>query len=325
MAEKKKDKIYDVAIIGAGPAGMSAAIYGSRYNLKTIIFDPQSGGTANWAHEIENYPGFDKIEGVELMSKFRKQAEKTGAEFVDETIKDIIKEKENFIVKTETREKQDFSGPQKSKGFLREKTFNAKTIIIATGTQKRKLNIPSEEKYAGKGVSYCATCDGPLFREKIACVIGGSNAAAMSALLLAEYCKKVYLIYRNKESELKADPIRIRQMKKNKKISFIFDAEVKEIKGKIFVESITLTNGHEIITNGVFVEIGSIPSTYLAQKLGLNLNNQGYLVTDDFMKTNIPGIFACGDIINKKLRQIVTAASDGAIAAYSAYQYIKYR
>jgi len=305
MANQTKDKIYDVAIIGAGPAGMSAAIYSSRYNLKTIIFDPQSGGVANWAHEIENYPGFEKIEGIELMSKFRKQAEIHGTEFVDDTIKDIIKEKEIFVVKTE------------------RKTFNSKTVILATGTQKRKLNIPTEEKYAGKGVSYCATCDGALFRDKITCIIGGSNAAAMSALLLAEYSKKVYLIYRGSESELKADPIRISQMKKNKKISLIFKTEVKEIKGKVFVESITLTNGQEIKTDGVFVEIGSVPSTYLAQKLGLNLSNQGYILVDNLMSTNIAGIFACGDIIEKKLKQIVTATSEGAIAAHGAYNYIK--
>lgn len=323
MATKNKDKIYDVAIIGAGPAGMTSAIYSSRYNLKTIIFDPQSGGTANWAHEVENYPGFEKIEGVELMSKFRKQAEKTGTEFIDDTIKDIIREKDYFIVKTETRETEKISGPQKSKGFLREKIFNAKTIILASGTQKRKLNIPTEERYVGKGISYCATCDGPLFKDKIACVIGGSNAAAMSALLLAEYCKKIYFIYRGKESELKADPIRIAQMKKNKKISFIFETEIKEIKGNVFVESIALRNGNEIKTDGVFVEIGSIPSTYLAQKLGLNLSNQGYIITNNEMETNIPGVFACGDIIEKKLRQIITAASDGAIAAYGAYLYIK--
>lgn len=302
---RNKDKIYDVAIIGAGPAGMTAAIYSSRYNLKTIIFDPQSGGTANWAHEVENYPGFEKIEGIDLMSKFRKQAELHGAEFIDDTIKDIIKEKEGFIVKTE------------------KKQFSTKAVIITTGTQKRKLNIPTEEKYAGKGISYCATCDGALFRDKITCVIGGSNAAAMSALLLTEYSKKVYLIYRGTEAELKADPVRISQMKKNKKISLIFKTDVKEIKGKVFVESIALTNGQEIKTDGVFVEIGSVPSTYLAQKLGLKLGDQGYIQTTELMETNVPGIFAAGDIINKKLRQIVTATSEGATAAYSAYQYIK--
>lgn len=305
MTTQTKNKIYDVAIIGAGPAGMTAAIYSSRYNLKTIIFDSQSGGTANWAHEVENYPGFEKIEGIELMTKFRKQAELHGAEFIDETIKDIIKEKDYFTVKTE------------------KKVFNTKTVIIAAGTQKRKLNIPTEEKYAGKGVSYCATCDGALFRDKITCVIGGSNAAAMSALLLAEYSKRVYLIYRGSESELKADPVRISQMKKNKKISLIFKADVKEIKGKIFVESITLTDGQEIKTDGVFVEIGSVPSTYLAQKLGLAIGDQGYIKTNELMETNVPGIFAAGDIINKKLKQIVTAASEGATAAYNAYQYIR--
>lgn len=300
-----KNKLYDVAIIGAGPAGMSAAIYSSRYNLKTIIFDSQSGGMANWAHDVENYPGFEKIEGVKLMLNFRKQAEKIGAEFVDETIKDIIKENDSFIVKTE------------------RKTFNTKTIIIATGTEKRKLNIPSEEKYAGKGVSYCATCDGALFKDKIVCVAGGSNSAVMSALLLTEYAKKVYLIYRGKESELKADPVRIQQMKRNKKISIIFEAEIKEIKGKVFVESIKLTNGQEIKAEGIFVEIGSVPSTYLAQKLNLKLNDQGYILVDNLMNTNISGIFACGDIIHKKLKQIVTAASDGATAAYSAYHYLR--
>ncbi len=303
IIDGKKEKVYDVIIIGGGPAGLSAAIYSSRYNLKTAIFDSQFGGTANWAHEIENYPGFEKISGIELMEKFQKQAKNLGTEIFNDIIKDIIKEDNRFIVKTE------------------KKTFKTKTIILAVGTEKKKLNLESEKKYIGKGISYCATCDGAMFNDKIVCVIGGSNSAVMAALLLSQYAKKIYLIYRGKE--LRADPVRINQLKKEKKISIIYNAEIKDIKGNLFVESAVLTNGQEIKTDGIFVEIGSVPSTYLAQKLGLNIGETGYIQIDQEMKTNISGVFACGDVVEKKLKQIITASSDGATAAYSAYEHIK--
>ncbi len=304
---------YDLIIIGAGPAGLASAIYATRYKLKTIVFGKELGGQAVHAYKIENYPGFKLISGQELMKKMQEQVKSLGIKISEEKVIDITKikekkEKNNFIVSTHN------------------KKYEAKTIILALGTERKKLNLPNEDKFLGKGVSYCATCDTPFFKNKIVAVVGGSNAAVMSALLLAEYAKKVYVIYRGKE--LGAEPLRIEQLKKNKKIKIIYNTEIKAIQGKNFVESIMLNNkkskeNKKIVLQGVFIEIGFIPLSYLAKKLSIKTNKEGFILTNQLMETSIKGAFAAGDCIVKPLRQIITAASDGAIASYSAYSYLK--
>lgn len=301
---EKNNKKYDLIIIGAGPAGLTAAIYAARYKLKTIVFGKEMESQASHAYIIENYPGFKVISGPELIKKIKKQVNNLGVKIQEEEIIDIEKQKKDFVVSTDN------------------KKYKSKAIILALGTESRKLNLPNEDRFVGKGISYCTICDAPLFKNKVVAVIGGSDAAAMSALLLAEYAKKVYVIYRGKQ--LRAEPLRIEQLKKNKKIEIIYNANVKEIKGKEFVESIAL-NKKELKVNGIFVEIGNVPPTYLAKRLVINTDKEGYILTNNKMQTNIPGIFAAGDIIAKPLRQIITAANDGAIAAFSAYSYLKER
>ncbi|MEM4152531.1 MAG: thioredoxin-disulfide reductase [Candidatus Pacearchaeota archaeon] len=294
-------EIYDLIIIGSGPAGLTAAIYATRYKLKTLVIT-KGLGLAFYAHKIENYPGFPNISGMELLKRIEDQAKTFNIRIIKEEVKEIKKRK-YFLVVTGN------------------KIYKTKTIILASGTERKKLNIPNEEKFIGKGVSYCATCDAPLFKNKIVAVIGGGNSAVMSALLLAEYAKKIYLIYRGKE--LKAEPIQIERLKKNKKIKILYNSGIKEIKGKNFVESIILNNKKKLNVQGIFIEIGNVPVTYFLKKIPIQKDKEGFILTNQAMETNIKGIFAAGDIRKKTLRQIVTAASDGAIAAFSAYSYLK--
>lgn len=294
---------YDLIIIGSGPAGLTAALFAARYKLKTLVIGKELGGQLTYAYKIENYPGFSNISGIELTKLMKSQVTELGVKILEDEIINIEKKKDKFIVMT-----------NKNK-------YNSKTLILALGTARRKLNLPEEEKFIGRGVSYCATCDAPLFKNKIVAVIGGSDSAVMSALLLSKYAKKVYIIYR--KEKLRAEPIRIEQIKKIKKIEIIYNAEIQKISGEKFVESITLTNKKKLKVQGVFVEIGSIPSAYLIKKLNVQTDKEGFILTNKAMETNIWGVFAAGDIVKKPLKQIVTAASDGAVAAFSAYNYIK--
>ncbi|MDP2906856.1 MAG: FAD-dependent oxidoreductase [Nanoarchaeota archaeon] len=298
---KEKNEVYDTIIIGAGPAGMTAAIYAIRYQLKVLIISKDIGGVANLAHKIENWPGIVSITGPDLMQNFKIHLEALGVKIIQE---EVVKLAEGFEVST--------SGG---------KTFKSKTLILALGTVRRKLNIPGEDEFIGKGVSYCFTCDGPMFRDKIVCVVGGSNSAAMAALLLAEYAKKVYLIYR--KEALRADPILIERVNKNKKIQAMYNTEITKILGTKFVEKIVLNNGKEMPMEGIFIEAGGIPSTDLAKELGVKLNEHSSITVDDNMQTNIPGVYAAGDITNTPLDQVVTACADGAKAAYSVFNYFK--
>ncbi len=299
--------VYDIAILGIGPAGLTATIYGKRYNLNTITFGKSTGGMAAYAPFVENYPGFDPISGIELTGKMQKQAEKLGAEIAMKEVVNISKEKDLFSIQTKDNNK-----------------IEAKTIIISLGTEKRKLNIPGESGFLGKGISYCAICDSMFFRDKNVIVIGGNDSAAKAALLLAEKSKKVYISYR--KDELRCEKFLLERIKKNAKIEIINNSVPLEIKGSKKVEAIMLEKGgkkEEIKVDGIFVEIGSIPTTNLAKKLKIELNDEGYIKVNDKMETNAEGVFAAGDITASPLKQIITAASQGAIAASSAYAYIK--
>lgn len=297
--------MYDLIIIGAGAGGLTAALFAVRYKLNTLVLSKDIGGLSLEASKIENYPGFISISGNELMELFRKQVAALGVEIVQEEVIriDKILTGNSFVVTTE------------------KNSYDAKAIILAIGTKRRKLNVAGEDKFLGKGVSYCANCDAPLFKKKIVAVVGGSDAAAMSALLISEYAKKVYIIYR--KSDLRAEPITVEKIKKNKKIEIIYNANVSKISGKDFVESVLLDNGKELKIDGLFIEIGTTPSLALTKPLGLNTDSLGYIITNEKMETNVEGVFAVGDIVKKDLRQIITACSDGAIAALSAYKYIK--
>ncbi len=299
---------FDIIIIGAGPAGLSAAIYSARGGLKTAIFEMGLvGGQINVTSEVENYPGFeDTISGIELTDKMRKQAERFGTNFIDEEITAIGMEGLCKIIETHGGK------------------YRAKSIILCTGAHPRRLNVPGEEAYTGRGVSYCATCDGALYRDKVVAVVGGGDSAVEEALFLTRFVKKVYLIHRR--DELRAQHIIQERAKACKKIEFVWDTVIQEIRGDNKVRELELYNRKtQIVSNlpvdGVFIYVGILPNNALVESR-LTLDNSGFVITDESMHTNIPGIYAAGDIRSKLLRQVVTATSDGAIAAWSAEKWL---
>lgn len=296
--------MYDLLIIGAGPAGIAAAIYAARYKLKALVVSGDVGGLVLEAYTVDNYPGFVSIPGIELAQKFREHAKAAGASIAEAEIADVSSSRAGFKLVD-------------SKG----NKYEAKSLILATGTRRRKLNIPGEEKFLGKGVSYCAVCDAPMFKNKTVAVVGGNDSAAMTALLLAKHAKKVYIIYR--KEKIRADPITAEKVGKSSRIEVIGNANVVEVKGSNFVQSVKLDTGKELKLEGVFVEIGSTPSLIITHKLGVKTGSAGYITTDKEQSTNIPGVFAAGDATDSPLRQIITAAAQGAIAASSAYKYTR--
>ena len=302
---KKNSEIFDVIIIGAGPAGLSAAIYAARYKLNIIVIGKEIGGYAAVAHKICNYPSYTAISGMELMQKVLNQVKELGVQILNEEVVKVKGKDGNFIVET-----------------VKNK-YSAKKIIFSGGTTRQKLGVPDEEKYLGKGISYCATCDAGFFKNKIVAVVGGSDAALTSALLLSEYASKVYILYRG-EKFTRADPTWIEQVKKNKKIEILFNEEVEKISGGKFIEGVKLKSGKELEVNGIFVEIGSVPEVeYVLSSLNVNLDKKGYIITSKDGHTNVKGFFAAGDITNNTLKQIITAAGEGATVAYEAYKEIR--
>jgi thioredoxin reductase (NADPH) len=301
---------YDVLILGGGPAGLTAALYATRYNLKTLVISKDSGGTANLAPEIENWPGFIG-NGIELMKRFKEQAELFGAKIENVEIKSVEKESGKFIVK---------AGP---------KEFGGKTLIIALGTENRKLEVPGEKEFLGKGVSYCATCDGNFFRNKTVAVVGGANSAASAALYLSTICKKVYILYR--KHEMRCEPISLDKLKEKENVEIIYFARPSEIIGENKVQKVkVLIEEHEkpkkeieLEIDGLFVEIGATPLIDVVKNIGIKIDCDGYIETDKGMKTSMEGVYAAGDNTNNTLKQIVTATGEGATAAKGVYEYLK--
>lgn len=299
--------IYDTIIIGAGAAGCSAAVYATRYNLKTLMLGgPMPGGLISEARDVENYPGYLSISGMELANKFVDQAVKLGADYKIEIVEDIKKVGDVFEVKTYND------------------TYQGKTIILATGTHHRKLGVPGELELAGMGVSYCATCDAPFYKGKTVVVVGGGNSAVEGAQDIAEHAKQVYLVYR---SELKAAPFYIDQLKSRANITEISGTNVIKINGENKVYSVDLdasyNNSSTLECDGVFIQVGYIPQNDLAKKLNLELTEYGYVKVDAGMGSSVSGVFCAGDINNgsNQLHQQVTSAAEGAIAGQSAYKY----
>ena len=300
---------YDVIIIGGGPAGLTAAIYTSRARLKTLVIESYSvPGQAIITDSIENFPGFPEgINGFELVEKFKKQAEKFGAELIVKNVEKIEQLQDGWRIKAE------------------DKTYTTLSIIIATGAHPRKLDVPGEHKFSGKGVSYCATCDGALYRDKHVVVIGGGDTAIDEALFLTRFAKKVTLVHRR--DRLRATKILQERVLANKKMGFIWESNVIEILGTDKVEGVKIKNiktkkDTDLSCDGVFVFVGYEPNTDLAKDL-LKLDKKSYILADDDMNTSKKGIFACGDCKKKLLRQVVTACGDGATAAFNAQQYVE--
>ncbi len=300
---------YDVAIIGGGPAGLGAAIYAARGGLRTVVFEHGLfGGQIVLTTDVENYPGFvESMTGFDLIDRMKGQAEKFKTDFREESVIAVGLEGICKIIETEN-------------GFYR-----AKTIIIATGASPRKLAVPGEERLTGRGVSYCATCDGALYRDKVVAVIGGGDSAVEEGLFLTRFAKKVYLIHRR--DKLRAVYTIQQRAFKNPKMEIIWDTVVQGVEGENKVENLVLFNRKtEKVSNlkvdGVFVYVGIIPNNKLFESR-VELDEQGFILTDESQHTNIPGIYAAGDICHKVLRQVVTAVSDGATAAFSAEKWIQ--
>ncbi len=303
---------YDVIIIGAGPAGYAAGIYATRFGMNTLLIGKEPGGQVTESYEIENYPGFTKISGMDLAERFTEHAEALGVttEALVEVTK-IEKREDKFIVVTE--DKGEYSAP---------------AVILTTGAKKRKLDLPNEEKFTGRGISYCATCDGAFFREKTVGVIGGGDSAVTSALLLSAYADKVYLLYRREKERMRAMPTWVERAERNEKIEMRFNAMPKELKGENALESVIFDqndNTVEIRMDGLFIEIGAEPESELAQALGVSVTEKGYIDVNNDMSTNVSGVFAAGDVTtgSNQLEQIVTACAEGAIAAESAHKFLE--
>jgi len=292
---------YDLIILGAGPAGLSAGVYAARYKIKTLIIGQLLGGMTGEAHEIVNFPSYEKITGFELVKKLVNQVKKLGISIKMEGLLDVKKIKNGFEVRTN------------------KNNYLAKKLIIATGTEKKKIGLPREEEFVGKGISYCATCDASFYKDKTVGIVGGSNSALTSASLLEKYAKKVYIFYRQKDFFM-ADPSWVDDINKNKKIEPLFNSEVVMLIGRNKLEGVELSTGKELKLDGLFIEIGSIPNTDLEKKLGIKTDKNGYITTDKNQKTNVEGVYAAGDITDNPLKQIITACSQGAVAAYSAWK-----
>lgn len=303
-----ENKVYDVIIIGAGPAGMTAAVYAARANLDTLMLERGvPGGQMANTEDIENYPGFDHILGPDLANKMLEHAKKFGARYQFGEVKSII------------------DGTPYKKVVTSKETYLAKAVIIASGAEHRKLGVPGEDRLAGRGVSYCAVCDGAFFRDKELVVVGGGDSAVEEGVFLTKFASKVTIIHRR--DQLRAQKILQERAFKNEKVDFIWDTVVEEILGDEKVTGVKLYNRktgerREFPCDGVFIYIGMNPLTDWVRDLGIT-NEEGYIETDERMRTRLKGIFAAGDVREKNLRQVVTATGDGSIAAMEAQQYIE--
>lgn len=304
-----EERIYDVIIAGAGPAGMTAAVYTSRAELDTLMLERGiPGGQMANTEDVENYPGFEHILGPDLSNKMFEHAKKFGAEYAYGDVKEIIEGKEYKTVIAGNRE------------------YKARAVIVTTGAEYKNLGVTGEKELGGRGVSYCAVCDGAFFRKKEIVVVGGGDSAVEEAVYLTRFADKVTIIHRR--DELRAQKILQQRAFVNDKIDFKWSHVVKEINGENNkVSSVTLTDlksgeDYDFQTEGVFVYVGMLPLNNAVKNLGIT-NEEGYIVTNEEMETKIPGIFAAGDLREKTLRQIVTATGDGSLAAQTAQKYVE--
>jgi len=307
-AAAEEAKAHDLIIIGGGPAGLAAAIYALRFQINTLLIEKMVlGGLASTAYQIENYPGFpDGISGLDLCQKMTEQAQKLGLKVMWGNVVKIKNNKSHREV------------------LIDGKALSAKAVIIATGSEPTKLGIPGEEEFRGKGVSYCATCDGPFYRDKDVMVVGGGNSAVEEALFLTRYARKVSIVHRR--DELRADKILVEKARNHPKIYFFLHSIPEKIIGEKMVSEVVLKDllaekTIRVPVQGIFVYIGSNPNTKFLKGI-IKLDEKGFILTDEKMTTSVPGIFAAGDARAKSLRQVVTAVSDGATAANSAREYL---
>ncbi|PEA52797.1 thioredoxin-disulfide reductase [Bacillus pseudomycoides] len=309
MKNMAEEKIYDVIIIGAGPAGMTAAVYTSRSNLSTLMLERGiPGGQMANTEEVENYPGYDHILGPDLSNKMFEHAKKFGAEYAYGDVKQIVDGKEYKTV------------------IAGKKEYKARAIIVASGAEYKKIGVPGEKELGGRGVSYCAVCDGAFFKGKELVVVGGGDSAVEEGVYLTRFATKVTIVHRR--DQLRAQKILQDRAFQNEKVDFIWNHTVKEINeangkvGSVTLVDVNSGEEQEFKAEGVFVYVGMLPLSKPFVELGIT-NENGYIETNERMETKVPGIFAAGDIREKMLRQIVTATGDGSIAAQSAQHYVE--
>jgi len=305
------ENVFDLIIVGSGAGGLSAALYAGRYRMRVVVFGDHFGGYTAVAGPIGNYPGYVEVDGFDLMMTMKEQAEALGTIIKDEKVVGVTQNDGCFSVTTEDG-----------------KEYSAGSIIFAPGTERRQLGLPNEKELTSKGVHYCATCDGPAYSGKIVAMIGGGDSSVKGVNLVAEYAKKTYLITRSKE--LRAEPINFERMQKlvdEGRVEIVLENQVVEIVGTNKLEKIVLAQplhgSQDLVLDGVFIEIGSRPRSELARSLGVTLDEKGHILAGTTMETNVPGVFAAGDIVSGTFKQSITAAAQGAVAATAAYQYHK--
>lgn len=302
--------MYDIIIIGAGPAGLNASLYASRYGLKHVIVGAVPGGLASTPHLIANWLGVEKASGFELTEMMVKHVKSYGVEFKERMADKIEKIEGGYKVTLSNGE-----------------TLDGRSLILALGTSHRHLGVPGEAEFLGKGISYCATCDGFFFKQKTVAVIGGNDSAATAAVYLGDIAEKVYLIYRG--DQLKAEDAWQKAIANNPKIEIIYNTNIVAIKGDGKVNAVELSkpkdNSTELLIDGIFIEVGSEPNTELLKECGVEIDDAGFIKIDQTGATNVPGVYAAGDMTtgSNKFRQIITAASEGAVAANSIQKYLK--
>ncbi len=301
---------WDLIIIGAGAAGLAAGIYGARSGLKTLILEEKmAGGTTADAPVVENYPGFQSINGIELAQKMAAHCRKTGVtihEFEGVTGLDLKGEKK--IVKTN------------------KTVYEAKAVVIASGSHYREIGVPGEKEFRGRGVSYCGICDGPLFKGKCVLVVGGGNSAVITALYIADLASELKIAHRREV--FRAEEALVNALKAKTNVEILWNSEVKEIKGEKLVNKVTLFNNKtgetkELLVDGVFVQVGEAPNSQLAKEAGVEVDEGGYIKIDMLQRTNIAGVYAAGDVSNHPVKQVGTAVGQGITAALEAYGFIR--
>ena len=297
------EKTYDLIVLGGGPTALGCAIYAARFALNVLIVGKTFGGLIATTHLVENYPGITSTSGQGLMDMFKEHMNSLSIPYISDEIRSIEKAEDHFILHS----------------FFQK--FKAYTVCIATGSERKKLGIPGEEEFAGRGVSYCATCDGPFYKDKVVIVVGGSDSAAKEALFLSQNVKKVYIVYRGEE--IRAEPINKKRVYENEKIEFIYKTNIVEIKGDTSVKSVIFDNGKKFDIDGVFIEVGSIPNSDLAKRISVKTNEKNEIKINRKSETNIPGIFAAGDVADAPFKQAITGVAEGVIAAFSAFDYVK--
>ena len=309
---------WDTIIIGAGSAGMAAAIYAARFNMKVLMIGKVVGGLLNESHNVENYPGYKSIPGLDLMMNFKEHVDNLNIPLkeewvVDATAHNLDNPKETYFEITTVDENED------------KHIYYGRTVILTMGTKHKRLGAKGEDALSGKGVSYCATCDAAFYKKIPVAIVGGGDSAAQAADLVAEFASHVYLIVR--KDQMRAEPINKKRIEENPKITILYNTEVSEVIGEKEVESLRLTkpfNGSDILPlQGMFVEIGHDVQSEMAVKLGVKVNDHKEIIIDGDSATNVRGVWAAGDVGNRRYKQALTGASEGAIAAFGAYALLK--